>query len=373
MNLYDDIETDEEERPKRRPQRKKKKRSSIPLILVTLIAITAIAAVVLLVMQTMKLTDERDALARELSVEHYSAEEMQTAVSEAREESAAKAREDILLYFEDQMSSGARGPLDTLRSLLPDTIILFFRDRYIFQPIDASLARNTFDEDDFLLDEEHPRLTYAGGDDTVRTHFGIDVSAFQGEIDWEQVAADGVEFVFIRAGFRGWGITGSYNTDQYFEANITGAHEAGLRVGVYWVTHAISEEEVREESAYFLEIIEPYREMITLPVVWDLEQPEGEDNRIYTMTKEELTSFTLTFSDLMKEAGYQPMLYANLTSMVTMIDPASVADLPLWFAWYGVPLYYPYTFDIWQYGTDGRIAGINGQVDVNLMISEDLW
>lgn len=359
--------------PKAKKKKKKKKGVNVPVILITLIALTAIAASVVLVMHLMRVSEERDALARELAVEHYSAEEMQQAITEARERAGEEGRESVLTYFEDQMSSGARGPVDTLRSLRPDTIILYYRNRYIFQPVDETLVRNNYTEDSFTIDEETGRLAYTGDDPDVRTHFGIDVSAFQGEIDWAQVAADGVEFVFLRAGFRGWGTQGSYNTDQYFEQNITGAYEAGLRVGVYWVTHAISEQEAREECDYFLELIEPYREMITLPVVWDLEQPEGADNRIWDVPAAELTDYTLLFCERMKLEGFTPMIYANLTSMVTMLEPARIQDYPLWYAWYSVPLYYPYTFQIWQYGTDGNIAGIRGEVDVNLMVTEELW
>ena len=146
-------------------------------------------------------------------------------------------------------------------------------------------------------------MSYVGSDTGITTEFGIDVSSFQGDIDWKAVAADGVKFAFIRAGYRGWGEKATFNADEKFVQNIEGATENGISVGVYWVTHAVDKADVDAELNFLYEIIDPYKDKITYPLVYDLEQPETEENRIWSLSREQMTENAVHFLSSAKEKG----------------------------------------------------------------------
>ena len=293
----------------------------------------------------------------------YTAEEHDKAITQAKESS----RQEVLDYIRDEMSSGAHGPLDTVRTLFPDDIILFYEGKYLFHPIDESIPKNTLDPADFKKGTDG-FVDYTGSDLNIRTFQGIDVSSYQGYIDWARVAASGVKFAMIRVGFRGWGVTGSLNVDETFTQNIVGAYENGIDVGVYWFPASLDEQEAREEAAFVLETIEPYRNMITYPVALDLELPETNQSRVYGQSMEDVTNNALVFLKEIEEAGYDTMVYGNLTTFVVMTELAKLQDYPTWIAWYDVPLYYPYEYQIWQYTAEGQVDGINTEVDLNLKI-----
>ena len=122
------------------------------------------------------------------------------------------------------------------------------------------------------------RMQYSGG----KYLTGIDVSEHQYDIDWEKVAADGIDFAMIRVGYRG-STAGQIYTDEYFEKNIAGATAAGLKVGVYFYSQAINAEEAAEEAAFVLNAIRPYK--VTFPVVFDWEIVGGSDARTYTVSR----------------------------------------------------------------------------------------
>lgn len=286
---------------------------------------------------------------------------------EALEKEKAASREEVLAYLKDEMSSGRKGPLDTVRSLFPDDIILYYEDGYIFQPVDETIPKHPFGAEDFKVGEDG-FVEYTGSDLNVRTFKGIDVSSHQGNIDWRRVAEAGVKFAFIRVGFRGWGITGSLNVDETFVQNVTGAYENGIDVGVYWFPAALDTYEAEEEAEFVLETIEPYRDMITYPVVLDLELPETTQSRVYGQPKEVVTDNALAFLKKIEEAGYDTMVYGNLTTSVVMIEPARLQDYPMWIAWYDVPLYYPYKFEMWQTSAEGHVDGISTVVDLDIHV-----
>lgn len=276
-------------------------------------------------------------------------------------------RQEILDFFKDGMSTGERGPFDSVRTLFPNDIIVYYEGSYVFQPVDESIPKHNFSKDDFKLGEDG-FVEYAGTDMNVRTFKGIDVSQHQGNIDWARVKEAGVKFAMIRVGFRGWGVTGSLNVDETFAKNVTGAYENGIAVGVYWFPASLDTYEAEEEAEFVLETIEPYRDMITYPVVLDLELPETTQSRVYGQPKETVTDNAIAFLERIKAAGYDTMVYGNMTTSVVMVEPARLADYPMWIAWYEVPQYYPYKFAMWQTSAKGRVDGINGDVDLNIQI-----
>ncbi len=216
---------------------------------------------------------------------------------------------------------------------------------------------------------EEGELTYQEGE-TVLSYKGIDVSRYQGDINWKKVKADGVDYTFIRVGLRGYG-TGEIVLDEKFEKNVKNAFSAGVKVGVYFFSQAITEQEAIEEAEFVLEQLAPYKDMITYPVAIDVEKVASASGRMNQLTKEERTNVTVAFLERIAEEGYTPMVYANLEMFGLMLDLEALESYEKWFAYYDSSLYYPYDFKIWQYTDKGSVNGIKGDVDMN--ISFKVW
>ncbi len=230
-------------------------------------------------------------------------------------------------------------------------------------PINYDLARNPYDASAFSA--RNGRISYDDG--TLRARPGIDVSAYQGEIDWAKVAADGIEFAMIRCGYRTY-INGKLGEDAYFKKNISGALENGLQVGVYFFSQALNLQEAREELDYVLALIQGWD--ITLPVVFDWEQMLLSGSRTRTPNWAAVTDCIIAFCDGVAAAGYQPMAYFNPTLAYLRLDLPRLERYPKWLAHYvGVTNYY-YDFQMWQYGSSGQVSGINGNVDMDLLFTD---
>lgn len=196
---------------------------------------------------------------------------------------------------------------------------------------------------------------------------GIDVSSFQGEIDWQRVKEDGIEFAIIRLGYRGYG-TGRIMLDDYYEANIQGALDAGLDVGVYFFSQAVSEEEAVEEAQIVLENIKNYN--LTYPIIYDAEEIPSDTARTDGLTVRQLTDNAIAFCEYIKAAGYPTMIYSNKRWLLTKLDLERLTDYDIWFAGYINIPEYPYDFKIWQYTESGTVDGIEGNVDMNISFME---
>lgn len=208
---------------------------------------------------------------------------------------------------------------------------------------------------------------------------GIDVSYWQGgDIDWAKVKASGVEFVFIRVGNRGLS-KGKISKDVYFERNIKGALAVGLKVGIYFYSSSISEEEAIEEALFVLEILEPYKDKITLPVCFDYEGFSSANNRNYGMTKAKITANCIAFQNVMKAHGYDCILYGSQYYLPKKFDLNQLTDY-LWVAKYTSKTEvlsddkhkpsisgYNDRIAIWQCASCGAIDGIKGRVDIDYM------
>lgn len=221
------------------------------------------------------------------------------------------------------------------------------------------VAVNAYDPD--LFGWEDGRIVYAS--DQVQTKVGIDVSQFQGEIDWEAVKNDGVDYAMIRIGGRGYG-NGKLYEDTHFEQNIEGALAAGLEVGVYFFSQAITVEEAEEEAAYLLERIAPYD--LTYPVVFDWEVIGRSNARADDLDTDTLGACANAFCEAVAAAGYEPMIYVSLNTGYLKYDLRQIDQYDLWLAEYDdAPTFY-YNFQMWQYTSSGTVAGIDGEVDLNL-------
>lgn len=200
-------------------------------------------------------------------------------------------------------------------------------------------------------------------DDTYITIPGIDVSEHQEEIDWEAVKNAGVEFAFIRVGYRGTE-SGQCTLDDYFIQNIEGAIANGIDVGVYFFSQAISVDEAREEAYYVLDKIQNYN--VTMPVVFDMEYPETGTNRIALLTASEKTKIANTFLSIIERSGYTPMVYGSSKTIGEHFELQYLTQYETWIADYDYYVKYPYNFMIWQYSESGNVDGI-GTVDLDLL------
>ena len=227
----------------------------------------------------------------------------------------------------------------------------------------TDLPRHPYDYEG--LEFRNGRYTYSeNGTQISKT--GIDVSYHQGEIDWERVAADGVDFVILRVGYRGYE-TGEINLDDRFHTYINGALDAGLEVGVYFYSQAITTEEAIEEANFVMEQVQRYD--ITFPIVYDWEITEAENARTNKIAPYTVTECAAAFCDTIADGGYTPMVYGSLKFVMFKLDMSKLKNYGFWYAeykhGYNEPMY-PYDFKIWQYASDGRVDGIEGDVDLNI-------
>lgn len=296
----------------------------------------------------------------------YTQEELDAKIAEASQAAADNASAQILDELKTGLSSGMT-MVETLRPLYPNELVIVSSGVFNFVPIRDDLKKNTYLEENMNILESGEIQYLENGQ--VISHKGIDVSKFQGEIDWNLVAQDGVEYAFIRVGNRGYG-TGKLVEDEAFEANVEGALSAGLKVGVYMYSQAVNDAEVLEEANFVLQKIAPYK--IECPVVFDVEKVVGDNGRMNAISVEERTRLTKLFCDTIAAAGYKPMIYHNMEMGAMMLELSELEQYDKWFAYYNPDMYWPYEYKIWQYTDKGRVNGVEGEVDLNISFAP-LW
>lgn len=205
---------------------------------------------------------------------------------------------------------------------------------------------------------------YENSADDVITSVGVDVSTYQGTVDWAAVKDAGVDYVIVRAAYRGYE-TGRIVPDDLYEQNIRGAVDAGLHVGVYLYSQALSEDEAREEADYLLGLIEGLP--IDYPVVYDQEEYTADQARTDGLTGEQATLNALAFCERVYDAGYIPMIYTNNDWAQNMYDMERLDHYPIWYADYTAAPSLTGGFAMWQYTDSGQVPGVTGPVDLNLL------
>ncbi|MBE5861183.1 MAG: lysozyme [Butyrivibrio sp.] len=204
------------------------------------------------------------------------------------------------------------------------------------------------------------------GDDRYTYRLGIDVSHHNGDIDFNAVKESGIDFVFLRIGYRGYGEAGTLNEDKMFREYIDEAHEAGLDVGCYFYSQAINTDEAQEEAALVLKILKDYK--LELPVVFDPENVLDDVARTDNVTGEQFTENTITFCELIRDAGFEPMVYSNLMWEAFQFDMEKISKYPVWYADYEPAPQTPYDFTCWQYSNTGKVPGVDGEVDLDILL-----
>lgn len=213
--------------------------------------------------------------------------------------------------------------------------------------------------------------------------YGIDVSQFNGNIDWKKVKQAGVDFAIIRVAYRGYG-TGKIVTDSKALKNLKGAQDAGIAIGAYFFSTAINEEEAVEEADYLVDIVKNYN--ITYPIAYDCEGYESADYRNHMLTKEERSNIAIAFLSRVEELGYKGLMYgsqAHLEGNTQWEIDRIGSKFETWVAQYlyadseyneyssfeavlGRNTNYSGDYSIWQFSSQGSIAGMSGNVDLNL-------
>ncbi len=208
-------------------------------------------------------------------------------------------------------------------------------------------------------------ITYTFGADgalnTGNTAFGIDVSQWNGVIDWNAVRNAGVSYAIIRCGYRG-STVGALVKDSQFRANIAGAQAAGIKVGVYFFTQAVDEVEAVEEASMVLSMVSGYS--LQYPIFLDVESSGGRADGISAATR---TAVCRAFCRTIANSGYRAGIYANKNWFSEKIYTSQLSNYTIWLAQYAAqPTYNATRYDIWQYSPTGKIPGIPEKVDLNI-------
>lgn len=195
------------------------------------------------------------------------------------------------------------------------------------------------------------------------SYVGVDISKYQDYVDFVKLKKAGVDFVMLRVGSRGYG-TGQLTLDEYFSDNLKRASDAGLEIGLYFSSQAITTDEAVEEANLVLQNIGEYK--ITYPIAFDMELIPNDTSRIENLTREEKTTIAKAFLDTIQEAGYKPMLYGNKEWLIKRVDLSKLTAYDVWLSQPGDIPDYPYKFTMWQYSNTTTIDGIAGYANLNI-------
>lgn len=348
---------------------KKKARRTNPLLPITIVlALTTIISVVLCIytISTNKEKPETHVISEDPNnvPMTYTKSELDSLLSEAKEQGALEKEQSLKIFIKSYAMSQGANLAELLRRMYPEYVVCLTSGGYKFTSINQNYEMAGIPSDTLIFDENGIVTQTVG--DTVKSKKGIDVSEYQGKIDWEQVKEAGVDFAFIRAGYRGY-VSGKLVEDAQYISNVKGALENDIEVGVYYFSQAITEEEIEEEVDTMLVAIAEYK--VTGPIVIDIEKVDSGNARGNALSQEERTKLVLHFCDYVRSKGYEPMIYGNTYSFFEMLDIDQVHDEKVWYAFYDTYLYYPYKLDIWQYSAKMSIPGIEGDVDIDIMFN----
>lgn len=228
--------------------------------------------------------------------------------------------------------------------------------------IDTKLTKHSYDLKSFAC---HSDLMKYYKDGKVISYLGVDISEKQGYVDFNKVKKSGIDFCMIRVGARGYG-TGQLFLDDNFTDNMKRAVDAGLEVGVYFYSQAITEEEVLEEVMLLLDSIKEYD--VTYPVAFQMEYVENDTARVEQISKASKTELAKIFLDTVRSNNYTPMLYGKKEWLLKKVDLAKFSEYDVWLSQYEKQPDYPYQFGMWQYTNHAVVDGISGSVNLNISL-----
>lgn len=209
---------------------------------------------------------------------------------------------------------------------------------------------------------ETPIMKYYENSKNI-SNMGVDISKENGTVDFNKLKNAGVQFVMIKVGARGYG-SGQITLDDHFTEYVEGATNAGLNIGVYFYSQAVTKEEALEEANLVYESIKNYK--ITYPIAFYMEKITGDISRADSLTKEARSSIALDFLQALKNVGYKGIIYGNKEWLIQKINLSTVGSFDIWLSQVGDVPDYPYKFSMWQYTQSGKIDGINGDAGLNI-------
>jgi GH25 family lysozyme M1 (1,4-beta-N-acetylmuramidase) len=230
--------------------------------------------------------------------------------------------------------------------------------------LDEDIDRNDYDYSNLTI--KSPLITYSVDDKVVST-CGVMISANDGEIDFSKLKSAGVDFVMLKVGARGYS-SGNIVMDANFEDNVTAAKKAGLDIGVYFCSQAISKSEAKEEADTVLDEIEKYT--IKYPVAFVMENVTDDMARIESLDMSDRTQIAKAFMDRIGNSGYTPILYGDLEWLLTYLDMSKLTDYDVWYNQDGTKPDYPYEFTMWKYSSNATVKGIDSKASMILSFKD---
>lgn len=353
---------------RKRDKRAKGKNPLLPVVI--LLGITTLVSIGLCLYIVSKITPgkERHIFSEDPNTKEYTytETEINNMLAKAKDEGSVEKEQALKAYIKNYAMTQGANLADLLRHTYPEYVICLSSEGYKFNAINSNYELHGIPSDTLILDDTGIITQIEG--EKIKSKKGIDVSEYQGRIDWEKVKAAGVDFTIIRAGYRGY-VTGKLVEDSEYIRNVKGALDNDIEVGLYYFTQAVTKEEIEEEVDTMLEPIEEEEIKITGPIVIDIEKVDSSKSRGNALAQEERTELVMHFCEYVRSKGYEPMIYGNTYSLFEMLDIDTIHDEKIWFAFYDTYLYYPYRLEIWQYSAKQKIDGIDGEVDIDIMFN----
>lgn len=304
---------------------------------------------------------------RGASAEKMTAEETLAEQREETEEAVAAMSFHVIDTQAAKISETDAGCIvEQSRYEAPTEVVYDIARGYLRVPSIGNVPRNSYDFSRII--EQDGLKYYTDETGVIQSEVGVDVSKFQGNVDWALVKESGIDFAILRLGLRGYG-SGKLVMDERFYENLNQALGQQIKVGVYFFSAAISEEEAIEEADYVASALSGYE--IQMPVVFDTEPILYDDARTDGLTPNQLTAIARAFCERIREHGYMPMIYANAKRLTCVLHLEELSDIELWYADYEQQPIYPYAYRMWQYTEHGKVNGIEGEVDLNVYFHEE--
>ncbi len=229
--------------------------------------------------------------------------------------------------------------------------------------VNALIPKNELIEDNFSVVSGN-KLTYSQSGRNV-SHFGIDVSKYNGTVSWNSVKKAGVEYALLRVGARGYS-SGNIVLDEKFAENLKGCQDNGIDVGVYFFSQAINTNEAIEEASYCVASLSGNR--IRYPIIFDSEEVLNDSYRTENLTSAELTNIFKSFAEVVKAYGYTPMFAGTKKQLAKHVDLQNMKEYDIWLLDTGEKTEYPYRYSIRQYSDKGKVDGITGEVNLDICL-----
>lgn len=261
-----------------------------------------------------------------------------------------------------QASTYVTAPTDTTVKTTGDKILL--NDSTLGEIWITELEgvnKNELDPNGFTADSTFKYYTEKGKPASTE---GVDVSEYNGKIDWKAVADSGVDFAMIRIGGRGYGEAGSLYADEKAIENLKGAQANGIKTGVYFFSQAINVDEAIEEANYTIQLLGDIK--LDYPIAYDWELIKDDTARTDNVSAYEATECARAFCDTVKAKGYTPIIYSPSRELYFKYDLSRLSDIDIWYCGYeNTPSFY-YEFSMWQYSYNSVVDGIDGETDLNI-------